>query len=155
MTGGAIGTFLRRPVLRRLLLMGGLAAALVLAGCGSQAVTKDDDVSSGGATPVSAALGWFAAINAHNRPRALSYLGPYARRQLGWMRGNEPWGKWTNLHCRRLDVPTSELLYPGDADVECTFHESAVAAEPNPQSFWDIYLYRSSSGWLIHDYGQG
>jgi hypothetical protein len=39
--------------------------------------------------------------------------------------------------------------------VRCFFHESASPTEGNPDSFWDIYLRRTHSGWLVYSYGQG
>lgn len=101
------------------------------------------------ATPLDSTLGWFKAINSHNRRRLLSYVAPSARDQMGWARPLAAWPKFTDLHCRTRKGSGRS------ADVRCSFHESAAPTEGNPDSFWDIYLRQTSSGWLIYNYGQG
>ena len=102
------------------------------------------------ATPMNSTLGWFRAINSHNRKRLLFYVATSAQDQMGWARPSVAWSKFTDLHCKSLKTSVRS-----SAEVLCTFHESASPTEGNPDSFWDIYLRRTSSGWLIYSYGQG
>jgi hypothetical protein len=97
-------------------------------------------------------LGWFQAINAHNRGRLLSYFARDrdAREQVGWARPSARWGKFTRLRCRTLRASTRTK-----AIVYCSFHESRSPSEGNPDSFWDVYLRHTKVGWLIDSYGQG
>ncbi len=60
------------------------------------------------------------------------------------------WSKFTDLRCK-----TRKSSGRSSADVRCTFHESVSPTEGNPDSFRDIYLRHTSSGWLIYNYGQG
>lgn len=46
------------------------------------------------------------------------------------------------------------VIEPNDVDDRCTFHESGPN-EGNPDTFWDVYLHKSGSKWLIDSYGQG
>ena len=101
-------------------------------------------------TPLSSTLGWFKAINAHDRPRLLFYVASSARDQMGWARPSVDWPKFTDLHCKALKNSSRTR-----AEVLCTFHESASPSEGNPDSFWDVYLHHAGSGWLIYSYGQG
>lgn len=101
------------------------------------------------ATPLSSTLGWFQAINAHDRARLLFYVAPGAADQMGWARSSVAWSKFTDLHCRVRDAGRRS------ADVRCTFHESASPTEGNPDALWDVYLRHTHAGWLIYSYGQG
>ncbi len=138
---------------RRISNLGTLVLVLAATGCASGVAEAGSSTSR--ATPVGSTLGWFAAINAHNRQRLLSYVAPSAADQMGWARPNKSWSKFTDLHCKRVTVPAASLPQPKDVDVRCTFHESASATEGNPDTFWAIYLHHSGSGWLIDSYGQG
>ena len=100
---------------------------------------------------MSSTLGWFKAINAHDRQRLLWYVAPSARDQMGWATPSRQWSKFTDLHCRRVNNPNGG----NQVRITCTFHESASPTEGNPDSFWDVYLEHTKSGWLIVSYGQG
>lgn len=102
------------------------------------------------ATPLSSTLGWFKAINAHDRSKLLFYVAASAKDQMGWARPSVAWSKFTHLHCK-----TRKVSGRTSADVRCTFHESASPTEGNPDNFWDVYLVHSRAGWLINNYGQG
>lgn len=102
------------------------------------------------ATPLSSTLGWFKAINAHDRGKLLSYVAASAQDQMGWAQPSAAWGKFTDLRCK-----IRKASGRSSADVRCTFHESASPTEGNPDSFWDVYLVHSRAGWLINSYGQG
>jgi hypothetical protein len=102
------------------------------------------------ATPLDSTLGWFEAINSHDRRQALSYVAPSARGLMGWARPSATWPKFTDLHCR-----TRKRSGRSSADLRCTFHESASPVVGNLDRFWDIYLRHTGGGWLIYSYGQG
>ena len=102
-------------------------------------------------TALHSTLGWFTAINAHNRHRLLFYVAPSARDQMGWARATVPWRKFADLRCQLRHSPTKSTL----ADVRCTFHESASPTEGNPDTFWDVELRHMRAGWLVDSYGQG
>ena len=101
-------------------------------------------------TPRGSTLGWFKAINAHDRQRLLFYVAPSARNQMGWATPSASWPKYTNLHCWSRGKSTSS-----NADLRCTFHESASPTEGTPWNFFDVYLHRIKRLWLIVSYGQG
>ena len=70
---------------------------------------------------------------------------------MGWaQQPSAAWSKFTNLHCKTRKTSGRSL-----ADLRCTFRESASPTEGNPDSFWDVYLRHTKSGWLIYSYGQG
>ncbi len=102
------------------------------------------------ATPLSSTLGWFKAINAHDRSKLLFYVAASAQDQMGWAQPSAAWSKFTDLHCK-----THKTSGRSSADVRCTFHESTSPTEGNPDNFWDVYLVHSRAGWLINNYGQG
>jgi hypothetical protein len=104
----------------------------------------------GRGTPLSSTLGWFKAINAHDRRQLLFYVAPSARPQMGWARPSVAWPKFTDLQCRAL-----KALHGTRAGVRCTFHESGASSEGNPDTFWDVYLGYTRGTWLIDSYGQG
>lgn len=100
--------------------------------------------------PVSSTLGWFKAINAHDRKHLLYYVAPSARAQMGWAQPSHAWPKFTHLRCRRRKVRST------NADIRCTFHESGPpAVVGNPDTLWDVYLHAKRGVWLISGYGQG
>jgi hypothetical protein len=101
------------------------------------------------ATPLSSTLGWFQAINAHNRSKLLFYVAPSARDQMGWARPSVAWSKFTNLHC------TTRTASGSSSDQRCTFHESPSPSDAEIDTFWDVYLHRTRGNWLIYSYGQG
>ena len=101
-------------------------------------------------TALSSTRGWFDAINHHNRHRLLSYVARSAIDQMGWAEPRTKWSKFTHLRCRLL--PASDRRR---AIVYCSFHESKSPSEGNPDSFWDVFLRRTATGWLITSYGQG
>jgi hypothetical protein len=101
-------------------------------------------------TPLSSTLGWFKAINAHDRQQLLFYVAPSAQDQMGWARPSVAWSKFTDLHCKTIKTSSRSRT-----EVLCTFHESASPSEGNPDNFWDVYLRHASGGWLIYSYGQG
>ena len=101
-------------------------------------------------TPSSSAIGWFKAINAHDRGRLLFYVAPDARSQMGWARRSATWPKFSDLHCRSLKDTSRNR-----AKLHCTFVESAAPTAGNPDSFWNISLRKASGLWLIESYGQG
>ncbi len=123
-----------------------VAAFLTIAVPGAVAKTSWPSRS----TPLSSTQGWFKAINAHDRRQLLFYVASSAQDQMGRARPSVAWSKFTDLHCKAPKTPSRTR-----ADVRCTFHESASPSEGNPDSFWDIYLHHTSSGWLIYSYGQG
>ena len=102
------------------------------------------------ATPLSSTLGWFKAINSHDRTKVLFYVAASAQDQMGWATPSAAWSKFNNLRCKTLTTSGQS-----SADVRCTFHESASPTEGNPDRFWDIYVRHTHSGWLIDSYGQG
>lgn len=100
--------------------------------------------------PLSSTLGWFKAINAHDRKRLLYYVAPNARAQMGWAQPSHAWPKFTALDCRRIKLRSA------NADFRCTFNDSgSPAVVGNPDTFWDVYLRRTRGVWLIDRYGQG
>jgi hypothetical protein len=101
-------------------------------------------------TPLSSTLGWFKAINAHDRRQLLFYVASSAQDQMGWAAPSVAWSKFTDLHCKTLKTSSGSR-----AEVLCTFHESASPSEGNPDTFWDVYLHHAGGGWLIYSYGQG
>jgi hypothetical protein len=127
-------------------IAGGLVLALALTACGSHA-------SDHSATPLSATLGWFEAINAHDRPKVDAYFtGAFGG---AWPAADTRWSRFTDLHCKHLKVPSAVLPHAGDVDIRCTFHESASPTEGNPDSFWDVYMQKHGRRWLVDSYGQG
>jgi hypothetical protein len=68
---------------------------------------------------------------------------------MSWARPSVRWSKFTRLRCR-----TSKTSTRSHANVLCTFHESASPVEGNPDTFWDIDLRHTNSGWMIDNYGQ-
>ena len=74
---------------RRISYLGALVLVLAATGCASGVAEAGSSTSR--ATPVGSTLGWFAAINAHNRQRLLSYVAPSAEDQMGWARPNKSW----------------------------------------------------------------
>jgi hypothetical protein len=126
-----------------------LAVLLAVAGCGGGASKRAAFPSR--STPLKSTLGWFAAINAHDRRQLLSYVAPSAQDQMGWARPSVPWARFKDVRC--LAAPDSSHRHP---DLRCTFHEvGTVAEEGNPDTFWDVYLEHTGSGWMIDSYGQG
>ncbi len=101
------------------------------------------------ATPRGSTLGWFKAINAHDRQRLLFYVAPSARNQLSWATPTASWSKFTDLHCRSVKTSTP------NASVMCAFHESSSPTEGNPSSRWGVQLHRFKRSWLIVNYGEG
>lgn len=135
-------------------LAGILAFALLVVGCGSHAAANASQPSR--ATPLGSTLGWFNAIDAHDRRQLLSHVAPDARDQMGWARPSAAWAKFTDLHCRRLVDPNAAHPSSTSAHVRCTFHElGPLAVVGNRDNFWDVYLRRKSGAWLITSYGQG
>jgi hypothetical protein len=102
------------------------------------------------ATALNSTLGWFKAINSHDREKLLFYVAASAQDQMGWATPSAAWSKFTDLRCK-----TRKTSGQSSADVRCFFHESASPTEGNPDSFWDIYLRRTHSGWLVYSHGQG
>lgn len=125
-----------------------IVTSLCVGGCGAAPSGTASGFSR--ATPLKSTLGWFQAINAHDRHRLLAYVALDARDQVGWARQSVQWSTFTRLHCKRVGNAS-----PQQAVVDCTFVESASPTEGNPDSFWDVYLEHTSSGWLIDNYGQG
>ena len=120
---------------------------LALGGCGSQARSPSPPRS----TPLNSTLGWFKAINAHNRRELVSYVAPVDIDQMGWARPSAPWAKFTHLRCRTLAGSNHS-----HAQIYCAFDESGTPAEEgNPDTFWDVELLHTRDGWLIDSYGQG
>lgn len=100
--------------------------------------------------PLSSTLGWFKAINAHDRKRLLYYVAPNARAQMGWAVPSRAWPKFTAVDCRPRHVSAR------NTDLRCSFHESgSPATAGNPDSFFDVYLHQTHRLWLIESYGQG
>jgi hypothetical protein len=138
-------------MLKRLRVAVVRASVLATVACGSQ--TPDSQARTfwpSRGTPLNSTLGWFEAINAHDRRRLLFYVAPSARDMMGWARPSVSWSRFTQLRCRRLTTSTRSR-----AEVYCTFHESASPTEGNPDSFWNVELRRTDAGWLIDNYGQG
>ena len=100
-------------------------------------------------TPLGSTLGWFKAINEHNRQRLLFYVARSARSQMGWATPTAEWSKFTDLHCRSLKTSSSNVGFL------CRFHESSSPTEGNPSSGWRVQLHRFKRSWLIVSYGQG
>lgn len=140
-------------MLRRLRWAALLAPVLTSVGCGSQSRASHAPVTwPSRRTPLSSTLGWFDAINAHNRRKLLSYVAHDAWDQMGWARASASWSTFTQLHCRPISLPASTRI---DVFVNCTFNESASPTEGNPDSFWNVELRPAHAGWLIVSYGQG
>lgn len=100
--------------------------------------------------PVTSALGWFQAINAHDQGRLLYYVAPSARKQMAWAQPSRTWPKFKALDCSRISVGATR------AHLRCTFKElGPLAVVGNRDSFWDLYLRRVKRVWLITGYGQG
>lgn len=119
--------------------------------CGSQApAPRAGAVWPSRRTPRSSTLGWFDAINAHDRSRLLSYVAPDARGQMAWARPAVPWSKFTDLHCHPQHLPLSTRTR---TFINCTFDESESPVEGTPDSFWNVELRAAHSGWLIEAYG--
>jgi hypothetical protein len=137
---------------RHILLLGTLVIVLAATGCVPGAAEAGGKPSR--ATSVGSVLGWFAAIDAHNRQKLLCYVAPSDYKQMGWAT-HKSWSKFTDVRCKRVTVPAAFLPQPKDVDVRCTFHESASATEGNPDTLWDVYLHHTGHGWLIDSYGQG
>jgi hypothetical protein len=136
------------PVVRRLVILTAVLAASAAAFVTGGAQARSAWPSR--RTPVSSTLGWFEAINAHDRARLLTYVAPSATDQMGWARPGTPWSTFTHLHCHSLPSSTRHL-----AIVRCSFHESASPDEGNPDTFWNVELRPTPKGWLIDGYGQG
>lgn len=133
------------PLVRRYPTLALIALGTVLAGTASA-----DTAWPSRSTPRGSTLGWFKAINAHNRQRLLFYVVPRARDQMGWATPTASWPRYTDLRCWARGRSTSS-----NADLRCTFHESASPAEGTPWNFFDVYLHRFKRVWLIVSYGQG
>jgi hypothetical protein len=131
---------------RRLFFSLIVVVALTVAAPGAVAKTSWPSRS----TPLSSTLGWFKAINAHDRQRLLFYVASSARDQMGWAAPSVAWSKFMDLNCKTLKTSSRSR-----AEVLCTFHESASPSEGNADSFWDVYLHDTGAGWLIYSYGQG
>jgi hypothetical protein len=138
-------------MLRRRLRVPLVAVTLGLAGCGSHAPTAGTSPTR--ATAIGSTLQWFAAINAHDPRRVQSDFSPDSGQK--WAPPDQPWSKFTHLHCRLVEPPGPGLPHPNDVRVSCTFHESTSPTEGNPVTSLDVYLHQSRSGWLIDGYGQG
>lgn len=96
------------------------------------------------------ALGWFQAINAHDRGRLLYYVAPSAREQMAWAQPSRAWPKFKALDCSRIRVSAAR------AHLRCNFKElGPLAVAGNRDSFWDLYLSRLKRAWMITGYGQG
>jgi hypothetical protein len=136
---------------RRLLTAAALTAVLSgVAGCGSSSGSGTAASWPSRSTPMHSTLGWFEAINAHNRPRLLSYVAVNARDQMGWANESRPWARFKDVRC---SARPSDRSRP---DLRCTFHEVGTLAEMgNQDSFWDVYLEHTGRGWVIDSYGQG
>ena len=101
-------------------------------------------------SPLSSTLGWFKAINAHDRKHLLFYVAPSAQPQMGWAQPSRTWPKFKSLACRSIRAHATS------AHLRCTFDESGPpSVVGNPDSEWDVYLRRTGGGWLIYGYGQG
>jgi hypothetical protein len=103
------------------------------------------------ATPLEAALSWFAAVNAKDRAAAVAHFAPADASMMDWGNGDtSTWSTFTRLHCRPLSSSAAS------AAVYCSFDESQSTSEGNPDTFWTLWLTRQTDGrWLIGDYGQG
>lgn len=123
-----------------------LVATVAMAASAAQAKTAWPSRS----TPLRSTQGWFRAINAHNRYRLLFYVAPSARDQMGWALPSRAWPGFTALDCRRIKVRTA------NAHLRCTFHESgSLAVVGTRDTFWDVYLRHTHTGWLLDSYGTG
>lgn len=101
-------------------------------------------------TPLSSTLGWFKAINAHDRKHLLYYVVSTATAQMGWAVPSRAWPKFKSLDCRSIKERATS------ARLRCTFSESgSPAVVGNPDAFWDVSLRRIRGAWLIEGYGQG
>lgn len=101
-------------------------------------------------TPVSSTIGWFKAINAHDRKHLLYYVAAGARRQMGWAEPSHTGPKFTAVDCRCINVSDT------GAHLRCTFKESgSPSVVGNSDTFWDVYLRRTRGVWLIESCGQG
>lgn len=132
------------PLVRRYLTLALIALGTVLAGTASAGTAWPSR-----STPRGSTLGWFRATNAHDRQRLLFYVAPSARNQMGWATPSASWPKYTDLHCWTRTSTSS------NADLRCTFHESASPTDGTPWNFFDVYLRRFKRVWLIVSYGQG
>ena len=103
------------------------------------------------ATPLQAALSWFAAVNAKDRAAAVAHFLPARANEMNWGGGDTAtWSTFTGVRCQT----TSQAA--ASAAVYCSFTESASPSEGNPDSSWTVWLDRQPDGrWLIEDYGNG
>ena len=103
------------------------------------------------ATPLQAALSWFAAVNAKDRAAAVAHFLPARANEMNWGGGDTAtWSTFTGVRCQT----TSQAA--ASAAVYCSFAESASPSEGNPDSSWTVWLDRQPDGrWLIEDYGNG
>ncbi len=100
--------------------------------------------------PLNSTLGWFKAINAHDRMHLLRYVAPSAQDEMAWAQPPRAWARFTALHCRRISVSAR------NAHLRCTFDEhGSTAVVGTRDAFWDISLRRTREIWLIDNYGQG
>jgi hypothetical protein len=127
------------------LAVSAILGAGLLAGCGH---TSPAPVA---ASPLSAALSWFSAINHKDLAAAQAHFVPEDRDMMDWGGGDtSTWSTFTHLRCRTMN--TSKM----EAGLYCSFKESASSSEENPVSFWTISMVREKNGaWLINNYGQG
>lgn len=141
--GGRSGILSRMKWPAAVVAIGGLA--LVVCGCGS-AGQHPQRAPEG--TPLQAALGWFAAVNAKDSQKAKTYFAVSARDMMDWGPASE-WSTFANIHCTTSSATQTHAL------VRCTFDESSSPTEGNPDSWWSVELRRGQQGWLIDNYGQG
>lgn len=124
------------------------ATVTILGLCASGALAQASWPSR--STPRSSTLGWFQAINAHNRQRLLYYVAVGERAEMAWAQSSKTWPKFSHLSCEKPKASGSRR-----ATVRCTFHESASSTTGNPDTFWNVTLHDKSGAWLIDGYGQG
>ena len=99
-------------------------------------------------TPLQVTVGWFKAINAQDAQLATSYFTGDARYMMEWGPASD-WSTFRSFRCMTVSAT------PTNAEVHCSFNESASPSEGNPASGWSVDLRHGPEGWLIDNYGQG
>lgn len=101
------------------------------------------------ADPGGAVSAWFDAIQARDVFAARALFLPASADQTDWV-ANAPKNAFNHVSCRQLGrLGTTATFY-------CTFQEAPGNWSGNRDTFWNIYLQKTSAGkWLIDGYGQG
>ncbi len=125
----------------------GLVLVLAMLGAGCSADTPA--VQSSTPSPMRTVAAWFDAIDSQNVGAARALFVPASQSQTGWV-ANAPKNAFTDVRCHPEPPSTSTR-----AAIYCTFKEAPGSWSGNPDTFWNVYVTKSRSRWLITGYGQG